>query len=201
MLCLIRASPWCTIADVTRSAWRQMDSIMQREGENTSWSLLFTACPPSCTHMHTYHQQQQHRQSGKHATVHTSSTLRTQHRWFRRGSLGSRRHAGSCRPIGFRRVSLQITREEEKTVTFRGDDDDVVFFHTHRQVAGVSRLIEGVLRKANRDNKANFSRLHIAPQRPSPLISAPCPEGAITVYYTYPHFMTPPPPLLPASPR
>lgn len=45
---------WCTGSDVTYWAWRQMDLIMQWGGGNTSWGLLFTACPRASTHTHTH---------------------------------------------------------------------------------------------------------------------------------------------------
>lgn len=54
------------------------------------------------------------------------------------------------------------------------------------EVSEVSRLTEGMLEKPNgHEKKVNFTTLHV------PLISVSLPKGAITLYYTYPRFMTP----------
>lgn len=59
------------------------------------------------------------------------------------------------------------------------------------EVSAVSRLTEGMLEKPNgHEKKVNFTTLHV-PQYPFPLISVSLPKGAITLYYTYPRFMTP----------
>lgn len=109
-LCFMQPSLWYSGSDVTYWAWRQMDSIMQWEGGNTSGGLLFTACP----HIHTYHQHDHHLCS-KPETVCTSSiyTLRSTD-GFVVVHLAVSTILGSCRAIGFHSVSFEITHGGKK---------------------------------------------------------------------------------------
>lgn len=103
----------------------------------------------------------------KPATVHTSSIYTPQSAdGFAVVHLAVSTILGSCGAIGFLSVSLEITHGFWESADW----------------------LEASGYKKNK--KGNFTAHHM-PQCPHPLISAPCPKGAITLYYTYPRFMTP----------
>lgn len=96
---------------------------------------------------------------------------------------------GSCRAIGIYNVLLELTHDK---ITYRAHKAADSF----QKAEGLVKLYE----EANGNRIVNFIRHHM-PQCPFHLICVPCPKGAITVYYTYLHFMTPlnPPPSCPPA--
>lgn len=88
--------------------------------------------------------------------------------------------SGSCRAIGF--VFPQKSHVRKRMNKKKS--------HRSREVLKVSMLTQGMLEESNGHKKSKFHHPSHA-TIPFPLISVSCPKGAITLYYTYPHFMTP----------
>lgn len=103
------------------------------------------------------------------------------HRWFSCGSLGSQHHLKLMQ--SFRGRSLEVTfKKKKKNVNIL-----YIALDRFQKSADLLKVCKWV-----RKSKFHQTSHHHMPQCPFPLISALCLKGAITVYYTYLHFMTHP---------